>query len=195
MTQSDPTATTLLLKTAIADPKAADALVELLFDELRAIAKRLLDREHPGHTLQPTALVNELYLKLIDQSQVESNSRAHFLCIAARAMRQILVNHARGKSAQKRGGGWQRLPMHLDIAEGRQSQAAEIVALDEALEKLGRQKARIAQVVEMRFFAGMTVDEVAIALDISPRTVAIDWDFASAWLSRELSDLNREAKG
>lgn len=184
---SSPTDPTTLLTNAQEDPAAARELVELLYGELRTLASRLLERESPGHTLQPTALVHELWLKLIDQSRIHSNSRPHFLAIASRAMRQILVNHALAKQTQKRGASWSRQPLHPDIATA-PTPSTDLVALDRSLTRLAQVRSRVAEVVEMRFFGGMTVADTAAALEVSPRTVAVDWEFARAWISRDMGE-------
>lgn len=174
-----------LLTRAATDEAAAAELVASLYGELRVVARRLLARESPAHTLQPTALVNELYLKLIDQTRVPAEGRAHFMRLAARAMRQILINHAEARGAQKRGGGWERLPLEHHVAEF-SGRSTDLLALDEALQGLAARKERVASVVEMRFFGGMTTEEIAEVLGVSVRTVAMDWEFARAWIGREL---------
>jgi len=165
--------------------EVVDALVPLIYDGLHAIARRQLDRERADHTLNPTALVHEAYLKLVDQRQVRWQNRAHFYALAARAMRRILVNHARDRLAQKRGGG--HVAVTLDEALlPVDLPSADLVALDEALVRLQAQSERPAQVVEYRFFGGLTHEEIAHVLDVSVPTVQRDWRFARAWLSREL---------
>ncbi len=142
--------------------------------------------ERPNHTLQPTALVNEAYLRLVDGTRVEWQNRAHFFGIAARAMRQILVDHARELAAAKRGGGWQRVTLdeRLDVvSEGE----IDVVDLDAALSQLAEMDVRMARIVELRFFAGLTAEEVAEVLDISRRTVQREWRVARMWMRRELS--------
>ena len=165
-------------------------LFELVYGELRRIAERLMDRERKEHTLQPTALVHEAYLRLVDQTSLRPNDREHFLAIAARAMRRILIDHARAVRAGKRGGDWQRVTVLTgediggkDPAAGR---AFELLDLDEALAKLAALDERAARVAEMRLFASMTVRETADALGVSPRSVDDDWATARAWLSREI---------
>lgn len=165
-------------------------LFELVYGELRRVASGLLARERRGHTLQPTALVHEAYLRLVDQTSLRPNDRAHFLAIAARAMRRILIDHARAVNAGKRGGDWQRVTMATGEEPGVGDPAAgrefELMELDEALERLSALDERAARVAEMRLFAGMTVRETAEALGVSPRSVDDDWATARAWLGREI---------
>jgi RNA polymerase sigma-70 factor (ECF subfamily) len=165
---------------------AAAKLMPLVYDEFRALAARHLRRERADHTLQPTALVHEAYLRLIDQTRVDWQGRTHFFAVGAQAIRRILVDHARQRKRQKRGGGAGRVTLDDSVALAPQ-RAEEILALDEALSKLGQLDSRQAQVVEMRFFAGMSVDEVAGVLGVSKRTIEGDWTMARAWLMRELS--------
>lgn len=167
------------------DQQDRDRLLALIYDELREIAARLMGRERAGHTLQPTALVHEVYLKLVDQQMPRWNDRAHFLCLAARAMRQILIDHARQRAAAKRGQGWDRVTLHENVALAAGNEFA-ILELNEAIEKLAALDERAARVAEMRLFGGMTVREVGHVLDVSQRTVDDDWAMARAWLSREI---------
>jgi RNA polymerase sigma-70 factor (ECF subfamily) len=169
------------------DRAAADRLFALVYDELHALARAYFRRQHRSHTLQPTALVNEAFLRLVDQTSVEWNSRAHFLAVAARAMRQILIDHARGRIRGKRGGGLCRVAMNEGGTPISDSNL-ELVSLDEALQKLAALDERQSRIVELRFFGGMTVDEVAHVLGVSKSTVESDWRMARAWLHRELSD-------
>lgn len=167
-------------------PEAADALFPLLYEELRRIAHRQLGIERQGHTLCTTDLVHEAYVKLADQTRAQFASRAHFLAVAAQAMRRILVTYARKVRAEKRGGDWRRLD--LDQVEIPVEERAEaLVMLDGALEQLSLLNPRLAKVVECRFFGGMTEDETATALGITERTVRRDWVKAKGWL---LSDLD-----
>jgi len=151
-------------------------------------------RERPGHTLQPTALVNEVYLRLVDVERIRWQNRAHFLAVAARLMRRILVDFARSRGYQKRGGGGQKVAFDealvVDIGRG-----DDLLALDDALDELARVDERQSQIVVMRFFAGLTVEEIAGVLEISPATVMRDWKLAKAWLLRELDRTNPEADG
>lgn len=158
----------------------------LLYGELRALARRVMQGESGDHTLQPTALVHEVYLKLLRGEDLEVRDRSHFFAIAARAMRRVLVDHAAARATQKRGGGQERISLNSRI-DGGNASVPDVLVLDEAIEELRQVKERVASVVELRFFAGMTVAETATALDISARTVADDWAFARAWLSRALS--------
>lgn len=178
-------ATQLLKAWSGGDRVAADRLFPLVYDELRRLAHAKLRRERPGHTLSTTALVHEAYLRLIDQTRVEWQSRAHFFAIAAQAMRRILVDYARRRCAQKRGGP--QRPLALE--EGQvavDEQAALVVTLDAALRRLGARSERMACVVECRFFGGLTQRETAEALGVSARTVRRDWQKARAWLYKEL---------
>ena len=166
--------------------EARDELLGLVYEPLRAIASRHLHREREGHTLQPTALVNELYLKLVGQRSVAWNDRAHFFAVAAQVMRRILVDHARRKKSDKRGGDMIPVTIGaaLDLAA---SETFDVVALDVALENLEKIFPQQARVVELRFYAGLTIDETAAVLNVSPATISREWTMARAWLRRELS--------
>lgn len=168
------------------DPSAADRLLPVVYAELRRLAAGYLGRERAGHTLQPTALVNEAWMRLADQSTPWQN-RAHFLGVAAGAMRRILVDHARRRRAQKRGGGDLRVTLTEDLASSG-GKELDVVRLDEALERLGALDERQARLVTMRFFAGLTVEETAEALGVSEKTVKRDWAAAKAWLYREIGE-------
>jgi RNA polymerase sigma factor (TIGR02999 family) len=158
----------------------------LVYEELRRIARRQMDRQNPGHTLQTTALIHEAYLRLVDQQNAQWQNRAHFFAVAATAMRQILVDYARARHAAKRGGA--ALAVSLDeAAVASDERAAELVALDDALEELAAVDRRKCQVVELRYFGGLSVEETAEVLKVSPETVARDWRLARTWLLRELS--------
>lgn len=177
--------TRLLARWSDGDPKALAELMPLVYAELRRLAVAQMRRERPDHTLQPTALVHEAYLRLAGH-RAGFRSRVHFYGAAAQAMRRILVDHARSRSAQKRG---QRDPLvDLDkvVGVGRERQV-DLVALDGALERLASVAARAAKVVELRFFGGLSVDETAAFMDISPATVKREWSFARAWLFRALA--------
>jgi RNA polymerase sigma factor (TIGR02999 family) len=177
--------TRLLLSWSDGDEAARERLMPLVFDELRQIARRYLGREGREHTLQPTALVNELYLKLIDRRRVRWKNRAQFFSVAAEMMRQILVDYARARLAQKRGREY--LSVSLDDSRGTaERQDLELVALDDALTALAELDPRQAKVVELRFFAGLTAEETAEALQVSPATVKRDWRTARLWLRREI---------
>lgn len=172
------------------DPGAMDRLMPLVYEQLRRIAHRQLGSEPTGHTLSTTGLVHEAYLKLVDQTRAQWQDRAQFFAIAAGAMRRILVDYARRHRAARRGGGPEGappIPVSLeDVEIAVAERAAEIVALDEALERLARMDARAARVVECRFFGGLTETETAAALGVSQRTVAREWVAAKAWLHQEV---------
>jgi len=180
--------TRLLAEAAGGGREALDRVVPLVYDELRRLAHRRLRDERSGHTLDTTALVHETYLELVDLDRIAWRSRGQFFAIAARVMRRVLVDYAVGRNAQKRGGGAARIP--LDEAAGisvmADGQEAELMALDDALDRLGAIDARQARIVECRFFGGMSIEETAAALDVSPATVKRDWTLARAWLNREL---------
>lgn len=177
--------TQLLVDWSEGDQAARDQLIPLVAQELHRIAHHHMNREGPGHTLQTTALVNEAYLRLIDQKHVRWQNRAHFFAIAAQTMRRILIDHARKHARAKRGGGLHKVSLD-EVAVLSQERASEVVALDEALERLALIDPRRAQVVELRFYGGLDTNEIAEALRISPNTVTRDWNLARAWLSREL---------
>jgi len=166
-----------------------EQLMPLVYDELRRLARGYLSRERPGHTLQPTALVNEAYIKLVDQTRVDWQGRTHFFAVGARVMRNLLIDHARGRGRAKRGGAWHK----VTLAEGltpftrRELDVDQLLSLNEALERLAELDERQARIVELRFFGGLTVPEVATVLGVSTRTVEGDWTHARAWLKRELS--------
>ncbi len=164
---------------------AFDQLLAAVYDELRQVAQRQMRKEREGHTLNTTGLVHEAYLKLVDQTQVDWRDRAHFFGIASRAMRQILVDHARRRGAQKRGGAWRQTTLEPGELPA-EMPAAEVLALDDALDRLDKLDERLRQVVEYRFFGGMTEEEIAEALGITARTVQRDWAKARAWLYKEL---------
>ena len=177
--------TELLMRWSQGDDAALAELTPLVYEELRRLAHQQMGGQRPGHTLQTTALVNEAYLRLADQTNARWQNRAHFFAVAARAMRQILVSYARSQRSQKRGGG--ALKVELDeaaIVSPEESQ--EIVDLHEALERLARLDSRKAQVVELKYFRGLNYDEMVEVLKISPVTVRRDWKFARAWLYKEL---------
>ncbi len=170
------------------DEEALARLIPLVEDELRRLAKRYLSRERRDHTLQTTALVNEAYQRLIPQRKKDWRNRAHFIGVAAQVMRRVLLEYARQHRAGKRGGGGARLSLIEldDLAQTPQMEPVDVIALDEALTKLSAEHSRPGQVVEMRFFGGLTEEEIAEALAINKATVARDWRFAKAWLYREL---------
>jgi RNA polymerase sigma factor (TIGR02999 family) len=177
--------TTLLVAWGQGDEAALQQLIPLVHRELHQIAGRCLKRERPGHTLQPTALVNEAYLRLIDVRRVDWKNRTHFLAMSARLMRRVLVDFARSRQYQKRGGGVMRVS--LDEAHRVSTERGQdLVALDEALSALSAIDERKARVIELRFFGGLTVEETAEVLDVSRDTVLRDWRLARAWLMQEL---------
>ncbi len=186
--------TSLLSRASAGDATATNELFPLVYDELKAIASAQLSKERPGHTLQATALVNEAYLRLVGPSDRGWENRAHFFGAAARAIRRILTDHARGRNRVKRGGG--DAPLSLDeslvSAPGR---SLDLVALDEALEELAAMDEPKARLVELRFFAGLSVEDAAAALGISPRTAAREWEFARVWLHREVSKGDKDGAG
>jgi RNA polymerase sigma factor (TIGR02999 family) len=180
--------TRLLKEVRLGDKEAAGRLISAVYGELRQVAGRAMRRERPGHTLQPTALVNEAFLRLISQNGVEWKDRAHFFGVAARLMREILVDYARQHAAAKRGGGIRiTLDDSLLISESR---LEEVVAWDEVLNRLEHLDARQSRIVELRFFGGLSVEEVAEVLQISTPTVKREWASAKAWLHRELAPGN-----
>jgi RNA polymerase sigma factor (TIGR02999 family) len=169
------------------DPSQMARLVDLVYDDLRRLARHYLRRESAGHTLQPTALVHEAFLKLIDQTRVDWRDRSHFFAVGAQAMRRILVNHAKARGRMKRGGGKQKLPLDEALTVSIDDDD-QILALDEALEKLAAMDERRARIIELRFFGGLNVEETAAVLGVSKRTVEREWSACRAWLRRELSD-------
>lgn len=182
---SEVQATELLRAWSQGDKSARDRLIPLVYDELYRLARRYMRQERPDHTLQPTALVNEAYLRLIDVNRIEWRNRTHFLALAAQTMRRILVESARNRGRQKRGSGAVRESID-DIGELPGSEGRDVLALNDALNELAAFDERMSQVVELRFFGGLTVDETADVLDVSPETVMRDWKTAKAWLVREL---------
>lgn len=178
--------TVLLREVSGGDRAAADRVVEIVYRELRAVASRYLHRERPGHTLQPTALVDEAYLRLFGGSPVDWQNRQQFFAVAAQQMRRILVDHARARLADKRGGQQVRVTL-TDIQELAGARPPDLLEVDEALTRLAVVSHRAARVVELRFFAGMSEEETAAALAISEGTVKRDWRFARAWLLAQLA--------
>ena len=175
------------------DQKVLERIVELAYPELRKIARRCLRRERPEHTIQATALVHEAYLRLFDIWQVRWQDRGHFFAIIAKVMRRILIEYARAQGCSKRGGGRRRVNLDEALVISAESDP-EIVRLDEALEKLAGFDSRKAQVVEMRYFGGLTSDEVASVLGISRQSVNRDWSLAKAWLVREMTRPERNRR-
>jgi RNA polymerase sigma factor (TIGR02999 family) len=167
--------------------ESADALLSLVYDELHRQAHAYLRRERQGHTLQTTALVHEVYLKLIRQQSIRFESRSHFLAIAARLMRQVLIDYARTKHRAKRGGPKENEPLENALTVGVGETNFDLLALDEALTRLAEKEQHLANIVELRFFSGLTVEDTAEVLGISDSTVKRDWQMAKAWLQRELT--------
>lgn len=178
--------TLLLQNLDLADSSQAEAFLALVYGELRVLARQHMNREQACHTLQPTDLVHEAYLRLVGGEKIDWQSRAHFFGIAARAMRQVLVDHARKRGTAKRGGGLNRVTLHSDILAACDD-GFDILDLHAALERLAAMDPLLSQLVEVRFFAGLTLDETALALGVSRRKVAKDWSVARLWLSRELN--------
>jgi RNA polymerase sigma-70 factor (ECF subfamily) len=179
--------TRLLLAWQEGDQAALDRLIPLVHAELYRRAKRYMGRERRGHTLQTTALIHEVYLRLVDVQQVRWQNRAHFFAIAARLMRRILVDHARERRYQKRGGEARRVTLDEGLVVSPERDE-DLVALDDALSALGEVDLRKSRVVELRFFGGLSVEETAEALEVSPETVRRDWRLARSWLLRRLSE-------
>jgi RNA polymerase sigma factor (TIGR02999 family) len=186
MTPSSENVTQLLLDWRNGDQTALDRLMPLVYEELRRIAGHYMRDERKGHTLQTSALVNEAYLRLVDHENIAWQNRAHFFGVAAQAMRRILVDHARTRNYQKRGGGAQQVSLD-EAATVAEERAAEMIALDDALKELARMDERKSRVVELRYFGGLSVEETAEALGVSIQTVGRDWSTAKAWLLREMS--------
>ena len=179
-----PDDVTRLLLDARQRPEALEQVLPVVYAELRRIAGRQMSRERAGHTLGATGLVHEAYLRLVDQTRVEWQDRAHFFGIAARLMRQILIDHARRRSSAKRGGGLERTD--VDERHGEDSRLEELLVLDDALDRLEQVEPRLCRIVEYRYFAGLTEPEVAELLGVTPRTVQRDWRKARAWLYARL---------
>ena len=179
--------TQALLALKAGDDAGLDHILQVVYEELRRIAAAQMAKEKTGHTLQPTALVHEAYLRLVDDAAVGWQNRAHFFAVAARAMRQILVDHARRRGADKRGGDMQRVSLHDELAPELPQSEFEFLDLHEAVEKLSALDAGLGRMVELRFFGGLTLDETAEVLALSRRKVAKDWAFARTWLAQELT--------
>jgi RNA polymerase sigma factor (TIGR02999 family) len=178
--------TQLLVAWGDGDRAALDRLMPLIYEELRRLAHQYMSRERPGHTLQTSELVNEAYLRLIDQRDVRWQNRAHFFGVAAQMMRRILVDYARRRHYAKRGGDARRVPLDeaMIVSEER---AADVLALDDALKSLAEIDPRQSQIVELRFFGGLSIEETAAVLAVSPGTVMRDWTLAKAWLRRAVT--------
>jgi RNA polymerase sigma factor (TIGR02999 family) len=191
MTPSPQEVTRLLIAWSDGDERALAALMPLVYDELRRLAHRHLGRERADHTLQTTALVHEAYFRLVDQKEPRWRNRAHFLAIASQMMRRILVDYARARGFGKRGGGTRRAPLDEAMVVS-DERAADVVALDEALKALAQFDERKSRMVELRFFGGLSIEETAEVLGVSPGTVMRDWTFAKAWLQREINSGDRD---
>ncbi len=180
-------ATELVLQLAEGDPRTVDALLPLVYDELHRLAERYMRRERPDHTLTTTALVHEAYLRLVDQTRVAFEGRSHFLGVAAIAMRRILVEHARRRNVGKREGARHRVSLS-DLSLAQDDSADTLLALDDALQRLGALNPRLVRVVECRYFLGLTEEETAAALGVTARTVRRDWVKAKGWLAAALEE-------
>ena len=178
--------TQLLVDWGNGNQAALDRLMPLVYTELRQLARRYMRQERPGHTIQTTALIHEAYLRLVDQNHVRWQNQAHFFGIAARLMRQILIEHARRHTRAKRGGGAGTIALD-EVAVVSRTRATELLDLDDALERLAAIDPRKSRVVELRFFGGLSVEEAATVLHVAPNTVLRDWRLAKAWLHREIS--------
>ncbi len=178
--------TRLLLETTQGSARAVDVLLPLVYEDLHNAASHLLRRERPDHTLQATELVNEAFLRMVDQTRCDWQNRAHFLAIAARAMRRILLDHARRRGSQKRGSGQAKVELDEALVVGSEEVDALVLELEDALNKLAEQYPEAARVVEMRFFGGLTHDECAAVMGFSRRTATRHWSFAQTWLYREM---------
>lgn len=178
--------TEILSELTRGDVAAAERLMPVVYEELRVLARRYMAREQPSHTLQTTALIHEAYLRLTGDNEVSFESRTHFFRVAARAMRHVLIDYARQKKGPKRGGGAYRQPFD-DDAVAINDTTVDLLELEDALEKLAEVDPQLAEIVELRFFGGLTVDEVGHTLKISPRTVKRDWQLARRWLHRVIS--------
>lgn len=178
--------TILLRSSALGDPREAERLMALIYDDLRRLAASHLGGERAGHTLHPTALVHEAYLRLVNQRTTQWNDRLHFFSVASRIIRRVLIDHARARGAQKRGGGGGVRIEHDEIAAP--SKELDLIALDEAMEELAELSERQARIVELRFFGGLTIPEIATALSMGARSVDREWQAARAWLFHRLSE-------
>lgn len=184
--------TTWLNRLQTGDGQALDQIVRLMYDDLRRLARNRLGNERLDHTLGATALVNEVYLKLVPQQNISASNRLHFFGIASRTMRNVLVDYARKRNRLKRGGGVHHVPLDEEVTFLSENEADEILALEEALKRLEKINPRGTRVVESRFFGGMSMDEIALLLDVSTKTVQRDWLSARAWLRKEVT-LNLES--
>lgn len=189
MPPSETDVTALLSQMAEGDESASERLIPIIYEELKRLARSYMRRERPDHTLQTTALVHEAYLKLVGQKSIRWQSRSQFFAVAAQIMRRILIDHARRNLRLKRGGAKEVLPLDEALVFSREY-SEELLKLDAALDRLAQLDARQGRVVELRFFAGLTVEETAESLSISPKTVKRDWAVAKAWLHAEVSGQN-----
>jgi len=181
--------TQLLIDWSHGDKAALERLIPLVHAELRKLARHYMGRENPGHTLQTSALINEAYIRLVDQQNVPWQNRGHFLAVSAQVMRHILIDHARSHAYAKRGGGARKVPLDEAMALNDQ-RANELLALDDALNSLAVMDARKSQIIELRFFGGLTIEETGEAMKISPMTVTREFRSAKAWLRREMNNVN-----
>lgn len=193
MNEQESAVIELLDEVSKGDSNAADRLMPMVYERLRLLAGKLMRDERANHSLQPTALVNEAYMRMTGQTRAQWEGETHFFAIGAKMMRRILVDHARTKNRQKRGGGMHRIELDDDLCVSSRRDE-DVLAVEEALEKLAEMDARQAQIVELRFFAGLTVAEVAKVLGVSKRTVESEWTFSRAWLRRELTDTADEGE-
>ncbi len=168
----------------VVDPRSCDPILPFVYEELRRLAANMMRDERQNHTLQPTALVHEAYVRLVDQTRVNWRGRAHFLAIASRAMRRVLVDHARGRARMKRGGGWKRITLNEEVLPG--TILTEVIAIDRALDALASEDERAARIAECRIIGGLTVKETAEVIGVSARTVNNDWTMARLWLARAI---------
>lgn len=187
MPDNDANITALLRSATDGGPEATDALMRAIYDDLRRIAGSHMRNERANHTLQPTALVNEAYVKLVGQHSADWKDRAHFFAVASLVIRRLLVDHARERNALRRGGDRSRIPLDM-VSASAGGEGVDLLALDDALRMLGEIDPRQAKIVELRFFGGLTIDEVAEVLSIGKRTVDREWQCARAWLYAALSD-------
>jgi len=190
MTSSSDAVTQLLIAWGNGDQSARDQLMTLVYEELHRLAHRYIRKERPGHTLQTSALVNEAFVRLVDQKNVHCENRAHFFAIAAQMMRRILVDYARNRRSVKRGGEAWQVTFNEDLIVP-DERSADVVALDEALNELAKIDDRKRKVVELRFFGGLSIEETAEVLAVSPGTVMRDWALSKAWLKRAMTQENR----
>ncbi len=183
---ADITEALVTLGAKSAGQRATERLFELVYDDLRRIAVSYLRDQRPGHTLQPTAIVHEAYIKLVNLEEVSWVNRAQFLSVASRVMRHVLVDHARRRAAQKRGGGGQPMVLNSSVVDPRSEGHLELLALDQALGRLSAESERVGRVAEMRIFADMSSREIAAAEAVTERTIAADWLMARTWLAKQL---------